>query len=537
MSGEASRVIWTEEHQTKTVALNVSARWITIIVELGLGFVMLPFNTRYLGPADYGLWMLAASIVSYFPVLDLGYAASMDRFVAFYRARRDPRAINEIASTLFCVFGAIGLVAFSIVALVAWNVGTFFNVSPAQARAGEAVMLLVGVQFTAGLPFAAYGSVVNGFQRTYLNGIVGAVVALAVAVVNVSVLVAGGGLVTLVAAMTATRMAGYLAYRLNAYRVFPLLRVRPSFFRRERLREVTGFSVYMLVQNAANKVNYATDPMVIATFLTTGSVAVWTVAQRLADMVLRLTNQLNEVLFPVVVDCDSAQRDDRLRDLLVQGTRLSLALALPVSGTLVLLAPQVVVAWTGPTYQAAAVLLQVLAAVVLVRVGTNTASTVLRGGGHHRLLAWSNLAAAAINLVLSVILIRLEGLPGVAVATLIPVVARGATILVPVACRRVGISLRRFVFEAIWPAVWPGVVSLGALALVRERIPVSLVACAAAGVFVAALYLGLFFLVAIRGDDRRRYAAKVRLLLPTRPPRPISVLATAPTEVPPGVTQ
>ena len=64
---------------------------ITIIVELGLGFVMLPFNTRYLGPADYGLWMLAASIVSYFPVLDLGYAASMDRFVAFYRARRDPQ--------------------------------------------------------------------------------------------------------------------------------------------------------------------------------------------------------------------------------------------------------------------------------------------------------------------------------------------------------------------------------------------------------------------------------------------------------------
>ena len=35
--------------------------------------------------------------------------------------------------------------------------------------------------------------------------------------------------------------------------------------------------------------------------------------QRLTDVVMRLSNQLNEVLFPIVVDCDSAQRDDRLR--------------------------------------------------------------------------------------------------------------------------------------------------------------------------------------------------------------------------------
>lgn len=531
MSGATPRVIWSEEHQARIVALNVTARWITIVVELVLGFVMLPFNTRHLGPAEYGLWMLAASIVSYFPVLDLGYAASMDRFVAFYRARRDTNAINEISSTLFCVFAGIGLFAFIIVAVVAWHVGTIFNVSAAQARTGQLIMLLVGLQFTAGLPFAVYGGVVNGFQRTYMNGIVGAVVALAVAVVNVAVLWMGGGLVMLVATMTLTRMAGYVAYRLNAYRVFPLLRVRFSLFRRERLKEVTGFSVFMLVQNASNKVNYATDPMVIAAFLTTGSVAVWTVAQRLADMVLRLTNQLNEVLFPVVVDCDSAQRDDRLRDVFVQGTRLSLALALPAAGSLVLLAPQVVVAWTGPVYRGAAVLLQLLVAVVLVRVGTNTASTVLRGAGHHRLLSLSNLAAAAVNLALSIILIQIDGLRGVAIATLIPVTLRGVAILVPVACRRSGISLRRFLIQAVWPAAWPAVVVLAALAAARGEIGVSLLACAAACVLVGLIYLALFAGVAIHGDDRRRYIAKIRTLLP-HPARGVQVLATAPAELP-----
>ena len=65
----------------------------------------------------------------------------------------------------------------------------------------------------------------------------------------------------------------------------------------------------------------------------------------------------------------------------------------------------VVRAWTGPDLIAAADVLQVLAVAVVVRVGSATAGMVLQGGGAHRLLAGSNLVAAAINLLLSVALV------------------------------------------------------------------------------------------------------------------------------------
>ena len=503
-------VVWQEDLPARTIALNAATRWITIAVELTLGFVMLPFNMRYLGADDYGLWMLAASIVAYFPVLDLGYAGAMDRFVAHYRAKRDTNAIGEIASTLFFVFALISAIGFGIVAVVATNLDRVFSVSPAQVDAGRAVLMLVALQFAVGLPIAAYGGVVNGFQRTYLNGVVGTIVALAVAVVNVTVLVLGGTLVQLVAAMTATRMLGFVAYRMNAYRVFPLLQVRYSLFKWSRLRELTGFSVYVLMQALGNRLNYATDPMVIGALVSTGAVALWTVAQRLADMVLRITNQLNEVLFPVVVDCDTTQRDDRLREVLVQGTKISLALAVPTAGALALLAEPLVLAWIGPAFADAAMLVQVLAAVVLVRVGTATAATVLKGAGHIRLLAWSTGATAVVNVVLSIVLLRLYGLPGVAIATLIPVTVRALVVLLPVACTRVGISVYAFVARAVWPAVWPGVLSLGLLAMVREEVAPSLIQCAlysaGSGVAYAVLFLG----VAIGRDDRRRYVSKLR---------------------------
>lgn len=503
-------VVWQEDQPARTIALNASMRWFTIAVELALGFIMLPFNTRYLGPDDYGLWMLAASIVAYFPILDLGYAGAMDRFVAHYRAVRDARAISEVASTVFFIFAAAGAVGLAIVALVAANIGTLFTVSPAQVGTGRAVMMLVAVQFAVGLPIAAYGGIVNGFQRTYLNGIVGTLVALAVAIVNVTVLVVGGTLVQLVAATTVTRMLGFIVYRMNAYRVFPALQVRYSLFRRTRLRELTSFSVYMLMQTIGNKLNYATDPVVVGAFVSTGAVAIWTVAQRLADMVLRITHQLNEVLFPVIVDCDSTQRDDRLRDVLVQGTKISLALAVPIAGTLALLAEPVVLAWIGPQFAEAEILVQILVAVVLVRVGSATAATVLKGAGHIRLLAWSTGVSSVVNVALSVVLLHLYGLPGVAIATLIPVVVRAVLVLLPVACERVGMTVRAFIAQAVWPPVWPGLVSLGLLFMVREYVAASLLQCALYSVATGFVYTVLFVGVAIGRDDRRRYVAKLR---------------------------
>lgn len=507
----ATEAMWSESDQTRTVARNVSSRYVTVAVEMALGLVMLPFNTQHLGAAEYGLWVLAASIVAYFPIVDLGYAAAMDRFVAHYRERRDAQSINEIASTVIALFVGIAIVLAAVVTIIATNIGTWFDLDPTQARDGRLVMLIVGVPFAVGLPFAVYGGIVNGFQRTHLNAIVGLTVSIVTAVVNVAVLLLGGGLVTLVAAMTAVRMLGYIAYRANAHRVFPLLRVRPSLVRKSRLREVTGFSAYMMVQDAANKVNYAMDPVVIAALLSTGAVAVWTVAQRLADVALQLTNQLNYVLFPIIVGHDTAQRDDRLRDLLVQGTRFSLATTLPVAGSIALLAHPVVVGWTGPQFAEAAAILEILALVVIVRVGTATAGTMLQGAGYLPLLAGSNAASALVNVTLSILLVSRFGLRGAAVATLIPVTIRGITILLPTACRRVGMSVRQFAVEALWPAVWPAVIALAPLLVARHYVNgllQAVLAGAAAGLFYLVLFVGL----AIDRADRSRYLLKLRTL-------------------------
>lgn len=514
MSAAADPKVWgPPDRALELVARNVSTRYIAILVDGVIGLLLLPFNVSHLGPAAYGLWALTTSITWFFNVLDLGYGGAVVKFIAQYRAWRDRNALNEILSTVAMVFTGLGALCFLVTIVLAWRVDTLFNIEPEQARTARDVLLITGGFLSIRFAFAIFGSVVYGFQRYYLNNAVSIGVSLAVAAVNVAVLGGGHGLVALVASTTAVRVLSLGLFAWNAYRVFPGLHIRPSLFRRARLREVTGFSVYMLILDWSAKLNYSSDTIVIGAMLDTTAVAVWTIGQRLSQFTQYLTNQLNDALFPVVVDSDAAQRRDRLQMILVQGTKLSLALAAPLCLGLIMLAEPLIHSWVGPQFSASVLPTQILLTVVLVRVSTASANLILKGAGQHRLLAWTNASAAILNVLLSVALIRPLGLAGVALGTLIPISVAAGLVLYPAACRRVHLPIVRPLVQAIWPSMWPAVVMMVLLWVVKPLGPGGFLGVALQFTAGGLVYAVLFLTLAISGEERRFYWAKLRTLM------------------------
>src|SRR5262249_10331408 len=86
-------------------------------------------------------------------------------------------------------------------------------------------------------------------------------------------------------------------------------------------------------------------------------------------------------------------------------------------------------------------------------------------------------------------------------------------VLVPAACRRVGLQLRRLISQAVWPAVWPVVPMLALLAVTRRVAGDGLAYVAAQSILAGAVYAAVFLLLAIGRDQRRWYESRVRQLL------------------------
>jgi len=494
----------------------VTTRYLAIGCDALIGLLLLPFNVRHLGTSAYGLWMLTASMTTYFSVLDLGFGGSIVKFIAHYRARRDVRGLNEIASTLFGIFAVVGVVAYAVFLLLAFNVRHVVNITPDQEPTARALMLVIGVYVSLGFPFSIFGGVINGFQRYDVNNVVGIASSVAVAIVNVAMLRQGATLVQLVALTTSLRILTYFAYRLNAYQVFPALSIRPSLFLWSRVRELTSFSVYVSIIDWSNKLNYSIDAIVIGAFLSSSAVALWTVPQRLAEMLQRLTNQLNGVLFPVIVDSDSGQKPERLRLIFLEATRLSLASVMPLAAALVILARPLILSWVGPRFEDSILVSQILVVVVAIRVGNSTATTVLKGAGQHRLLSYANAGAALANLALSLLWIRGYGLVGQAMGTFVPVVFTSIFILWPAACHRVGVGVFEAAAKAVWPTLWPLAVMIAVVVPLRAVLPPRLIAVAFAGGVGSLCYVATFLAFAVKRHERRTYVTKAIELVRVR---------------------
>lgn len=495
------------------VARNLSTRYVAIATEAVLGVLILPFNVAHLGTSAYGLWVLAASVTAYFSVLDMGYSGALVKFVAQYRTRRDVQALNEILSTLFFVFLTAAIGMYLAAGVLAVFVDSVFHLSPDQTHVARIVLMVVTLNVAASTAFSIFGGVINGFQRYDLNNIVGSVSSIATAAVNVAVLLAGYGLVELVVAMTAVRVLTLWVYRANAYRVFPGLHVTRALFSRARLREVTGFSLHMAIIDWANKLNYSVDALVIGAFMNTAAVAVWAIAQRLAELAQRLANQLNDILFPAVVENDTAARLDRLQRIFIEGTKLSLATVVPMAVALAMLARPLITAWVGPDFEGSILILQVLSLIVVIRVGNATGTTLLKGAGEHRVVSFTNIVTAVCNLGLSVVLVGPLGLLGVALGTLLPIAVSSAAYLFPLACRRVELPLARAWTQGVWPALWPAALMGGYIALSKPFIPATLLALAAECVVAGLVYGVTFLFFSLRDVERRFYLAKLAQLL------------------------
>lgn len=492
-----------------TFARNVGTRYALIVVNALIGLVVLPFNVEHLGKAAYGLWMLAASLTVYFTAIDLGYGGAVIRFVAEYRARGNARALNEILSTMFVAFCAMGVLCYLLAIAAAAALPHIFNLHPDQVQTGRLVLLIISAQVALYFPFSIYGGVINGFERYYMNNVVATAFNVASAVVNVVVLWLGYGLVELVVATTLTRIVPFLVYRRNAYAVFPDLQLRWHLFRKERLREVTGFSAYLAAIDWSARLTYATDTFYLGVFMNTAAVGIYGVAQRLSEALLRMTNQLHTFLFPAVVQRAVTGHVDRQRELMIKANRFQLAIALCLCGAVSAVADVLIPAWVGPEFEGGIAAAQILAFVVVLRAWIAMPSTVLKGTNHHRYLAVVSASGAVANLLLSIPLVKLWGLVGIALGTAIPVTVISCGLIFPKACRVVGLSLWQGYREVVWPALWPAVVVLAMLAATRHAVPVRLLPVLVHLAAGGAAYAVLFFRFGLSRDERRWVSSAV----------------------------
>ncbi len=218
---------------------------------------------------------------------------------------------------------------------------------------------------------------------------------------------------------------------------------------------------WLLVIELCNLAMYATGRVILGAYKTPATVGLYEGPVRAHNLLYALGGALAVPVVPTASRYVAGGDQVRLRELAVRGTRYTLALFVPVSVTLMVLAGPLLEVWLGERYRGGDLALALLVSYWLLYGGLVVTPGFLVGVGRAREAARIMIAAAALNLVLALVLTPSLGVEGPALATALPFLL-AFPFMVSLGLRASGAQLADLAARAWLPSYLLG----GALALV-----------------------------------------------------------------------
>jgi O-antigen/teichoic acid export membrane protein len=351
-------------------------------------------------------------------------------------------------------------------------------------------------------PLKAFNDVLRGTQRFVFSAVAEITAYVVVAGLLIALALGGAPLWLLVTAgaMPQLLIGGGSAAIVISMRL-------PYRFRRRavtlsKLREFLGVSSYLSLIGLSVLVIYALDRTILGAFRSAATVGLYEGPVRVHNLVQQVHATFAAPVLPASSRFASANDLQRLHDLLLRGTRYTLAGVVPISITFMALARPILNVWLGPRFGVAATALTLLVGYWLVNANTGIAGGMLLAVGQVRQLTAYAGVVALVNICLSLALTPSLGLNGVVLGTAISYVVAFPFFLA-LTLRALPITLRELIRTAWLPAYLTGAVLALMLVVVRITLPLNrLSEVLATALLALAAYWSIYFAVWLGPNER-----------------------------------
>ncbi len=505
------------------IARNVAFAWGGYLVNVIAGFILPRLISDRLGQTTLGIWDFCWSLVGYFGLVQLGLGASIDRYVAHYRATGNRDGLSRSVSTIGLFLKGAALLVLGVTFVTAWWVVPLFHDKLGQELStGRWVVFLLGIEISATLMFAVYNGIIVGCHRWDIHNLLNALTYAVVAGGMVVVLVMGGGLRALALVHCLVTAAGEMARLWIARKVCPEARVSRRDLCWATWVEQAKYSTKNLMPRIADLLSNQSLAILIATFLGPGMLAMYMRPRNLARHFQTVAAKFGYILVP---SASSLHAKADLTDLrkTFQGAAAAIAfLTLPGIMTLAILGDELIRLWMGAAYIHPG-LVMVLAIACFPSLVAEPVWGILAGMNQHGKVALGRLLGAICSAVfLWLGLARMQwGLFEAALAFALPQVAIDAGLTPFLACRRLNVSLAAFYWTAYLKPFICVVPYACCVLLARSNFQQRPALSIFLGSGALLLLGGIYWVGVISGSFKAKISAMIRRVLISERPDPI----------------
>lgn len=410
-----------------------------MVVALGLT----PYVFEVLGDHQYGLWVLVASLLGFYGILDLGVSSAVARFTSRAMAQEDEQAFREYFVTAFWMLALLGGVILCATIPLA-SLASAAAESGADREAVFGICLILGSSLALLFPGRAFTGLLAAHLRYDLVSTVQIVCVLGRIPLVVAAFALGGRLLALASCFAALQLVETCGLAFFAARVNGGLELQPQHVSRARAREILGYGFHTLVAQIADLLRFKLSPVIITGFLGAVTAGFFDFADKLNRIVGEIAKALMSILSPVFSRQEGRGDVEAMRASFLFTTKIASYAAMLLGGMMLMYGGAFLQRWVGTRFAFLEPVMQVLVIGTIFAAAQMPTVQFLFGTSRHKAYATNNVIHGILVLGLTLVLVQSHGLMGVAIGATVPTVIMKFFVIPIPACRALGIPLGRY---------------------------------------------------------------------------------------------
>lgn len=402
-----------------------------------------PIMLQLLGQREYGLYQLAASVVSWLGLLELGFGSGYLRF--FARCREDREEEARLNGMFALIFGALATLSLLCGGILAANADVVFGsglTGPERADARHLLLLLTG-NLSLSLLNSLFDCHITAREQFRFQKLLRLIQTVLNPFLTLPLFLLGWGseaLAMVSLALTGAVLAGNLWF--CRQRLHMTVSFRGLDF--SRLRELWGFTFFVFLNQIIDQVNWSVDKVLLGRTLGTAAVAVYGVGAQINSLYLQISTGIAAMFLPKVNRLGARGEDGELSLLFAKVGALQGAVLLPVLSGFLFFGSAFLELWAGPGYEESYFVALLLMLPVTVPLMQNLGIEIQRTRNKHRTRSLVYALLAVGNIQLSRTLIPHWGCVGAAAGTAVSLILGNGLFMNWYYTRRLGLDMKLF---------------------------------------------------------------------------------------------
>jgi O-antigen/teichoic acid export membrane protein len=429
------------ESITQKIVRNTIFNTIGRFWSLCISILFTPYLVKHLGTDSFGIWALISVLTGYFGLLDFGVGTSFVKYIAEYHAKKDFKQINLIISTGFIFYFLLGMAMVAIMIFIMNPLLRFLHIPPELHHEASFAFIIGIALFALSNAVSPFKALQTGLQRMDITNIVAIISSIPYIAGTIYALEKGYGLRGLIINYAIIVVAICIANIAIGYYLISELKFRFAFFQKTIMKKLFDFGYKVQIAVISEVITTQTDKLLITIMLTIAMVTYYQLGNVIVQAILSITTLLVSALTPAFAEMEARGERKLLTLAYLRMTKYLAFVSIPLFIFIMFFASEIMQIWMGTGYERSALIVQILCIGWLINKIAHVGASVSMAIEKPQLMANGSIIIIVLNIILSIVLIKLFGFSGVAWGTSIAVTI-GTIYFLIVLNKHLGIPLK-----------------------------------------------------------------------------------------------